>query len=485
MNAHALSWASFARGDADTLEALQNHLIAKHVAFYLSEQSGVYIFDPDDKIGATLTAPHVIGSTLRCIGAVSFIGQNGATLLPSPAKDLELGNRILARRRRFPELRAVVYDYFNMTGGIGSPYDFTTRTLYVDPPLIHDYLPDDHHDRAGHYPHLRRWLSGVPFQSPADLGNLLTFAILALVRSSLSDFPLLVLDSHTKSAGKTRIGNALHYLLHGRDAEPITFAANEDKMEFQLANYCNLIGPRAILIDNIRPKRGQRGQIRSMAFSSAANHTTISLAPKCRPKQPLFAPVLICTMNGARLEPDLRDKCLLVRLRGGSPGRPQYFHPDPLDFVRHHRALLLGEIVHLSTTLCSPPPLRSPATRFKRYEALALNYAAWLGLECNLRLGDQSYDAAALEFVALHGASHTESPTLSNLTHNLIGAAGRDLHELREAVHNFAAASDDQRAAAFGDYLRQNILGRCILSNGNPLYFELDGEKVVKMSEPA
>ena len=321
------------------------------------------------------------------------------------------------------------------------------------------------------YPHLHAWLSDIRFTAGAYAANLMGYVLACLARPILPLFPFLVLDSIDKKCGKSRVAEAIHYFLTGRVARPFTFTGDESELEKRLASSCGKPGPNLIMIDNVRPKRGQSGVIRSQFFAAAVTCPTPTVRPVYgRASIPVDWPIIILTMNEAVVEQDLSDR--VVRVVLSDPGR--YFDPDPLEYAKLHLQELRAEALHLLSQIVLRPDFHQ-LTRFHDFEQVATVGAGLFNMQTN-------YDASQLDTPdalvrELHAAVQElgERATTEALAVHL--RMGRDyLPELASHLRRHNAVNDEAQGRVLGALL-QKYRGRRYALHGQQFTLQLCGDR--------
>lgn len=304
------------------------------------------------------------------------------------------------------------------------------------------------------YPHLRRWFSSIEFTDERYRANLYGWVLASLARPVCEQFPFLLVDGAERKVGKSTVAEAICYFLSGEAASPITHTGDESEFEKRVAGKCGRPGPNVIYIDNVRPKRGATRSIRSQLLATAATNAFPSIRPVYgRKPVRLDFPILIFTMNDGSVENDLHDRALRVVL-GGQAGR--YFDPNPLEYVKQHRAALLSEATHLLSTVRVDGEFKH-VTRLGTWERVATRAAAVLGFttDYNPDAGDTS-DALVKELDAVIQGLNSENggraPTLSEIA-GRVTQCGSSLPELTELLRRNPAVTSAQQ----GNAIRKEI----------------------------
>jgi hypothetical protein len=308
------------------------------------------------------------------------------------------------------------------------------------------------------FPHLHALFGGLLFADEVMHANLLGTLCAMFARTALREFPILILDAAQKSSGKTVTASTLGYLLTGREQAPITYSGNEHEFEVRLGDFAHLPGPHVIHIDNVRAKTGQISRIRSQALSAAVHRHCIKTRKLHEGLAPLFDPIFLFTMNGARVEGDLADKVVTLSLRR-PPGADIHrkIMPWPMDYARAHRLEILAEIFSILRGLkLDGLDVSVQHTRFYHFEQIMIKSSKVLGLEASLDPARvRTADVCVVELLHLIG---DELPVecaagrvpIKALADKLEASPG--VKELNEILSS-ASRSQKGKREAFRDYL--------------------------------
>lgn len=317
------------------------------------------------------------------------------------------------------------------------------------------------------YPHLRRLFSALEWRHPTYRANLYGLLCAMVARSTMSEFPLTVLDGTSRKVGKTAVAGALHHILQGAPMSPLTHTGDEESLEKRIAGRCGEPGPVCLVFDNVRPKRGQTGSIRSQFFAVATTCAVPSLrGPYKKKPLPLNYPILILTMNDASVETDLHDRIVRVVL-GGEPGR--FLDPHPTEYAESYRPEILAEIQAILSGIDLAAPFKCQ-TRMPLFERIAVQSAAALGLTaCFDPDAIDTPDVAAKELLALVRDLQEESeraPTWAQLAEHLRVAG--NLVELRSVLQRSQASTTRAQGRVLRAFV-SDLLKRDIHVDGQPL----------------
>jgi hypothetical protein len=208
-------------------------------------------------------------------------------------------------------------------------------------------------ERVGAFPLLRQLWSGLLFADPLYEHNLAAFTCAMFARTACRAWPLMVLDGFAgtgKSCGKSTVAQVLSCLIHGTEPAPLTYSGSEDELEKRIGSHAGRPGPNVLWFDNIRGKSGQANRIHSMSLASLTSAHAIKARRLYSDPVPVFDPICIFTMNGARVEADLADRIIRIGLTlpKGERHRPVYIDGAPaMDWALDHRRELVTEIVSI------------------------------------------------------------------------------------------------------------------------------------------
>lgn len=426
-------------------------------------------------------APDAAGHQLAAAFELQLTNAEGEPV-PLPPNVRNLGAAIQARAAELlPGIKNVVHGpVFHVEGDrlvlAKEGLDTVRRELVLAPrdPLILPPVDES-------YPHHHAVFSGLLFPDPVHLANLLGISGAMSCRTGIDEFPMILIDSAQKSSGKSKIAEALCYLLLGQETPSVTYTGSEADFEVKLGARALLPGPQPIFVDNVRAKRGGAAHISSQAISSGV-HRHFSMVHKMYKGQvPLFDPIFILTMNGARVEGDLSDKAVIVTVYRPSDGNcHRAIIPHPPDYVREFRPNLLAERLHILSRI-RLDPINTSGTqtgRFYIFEQVAVKYAAALGLQASfspdrVRTADTGVDELlGLLHSDLEASLAAGRVATKSLTEHI--TANPDLRELN-AVLRCASRSLKGKVEALREFLLNFHHKRKYLWKGTVYALEVDG----------
>ena len=448
-----------ANTDAYTAEFLRA-LAASGRVFFAEEANRVYVLG---RFGPIRLAkfPKEAGETLVSAGIVQ-----PATGDPKSARET-LGQLVFENGPAFPRLAGVLSGPTVYLAQAGTVERATTPTR-VNPDLtVTVYLPGPTPPAPDPtHPHLRAAWSGLQWASPTDYANWLGAVCAAVSRPALAACPLYLLDSPRKSSGKTTAARALALLLTGRAPKPLTFTGTQETLEKRLGIHVEHPGPFIVLFDNVAPKQGSDGLIRSQFLSTAVSSHVSYPHVMYKGPAPLFDPVFVLTANDGHVEQDLGDKVVRFGLTLPTGTLARHLLPHPEEYVAAHRLAILAEVFDVLSDVVLPPGhtavpglIRPLHTRFYDWEQVVLQSAAALGLHADFDpAGLPTTDTFLLELVELFDAAPA-GLTASDLVHK---ATTQDM--TRSAVHAAILAqpakSVEKRAAWLAQHLHHYYLSR-------------------------
>jgi hypothetical protein len=307
-------------------------------------------------------------------------------------------------------------------------------------------------------PHLKAWFKGFLFKSKAHHGNLIGWAAAAFVRPFLQEFPILLIDAKLKSTGKTQLMSSLHYLLTGENCQPMIHTGSEEDMERRLSHRGGMKpGPIMLCLDNIRPKQNARRTIRSQ-FLCACSTTFVIQGRKLHGIVPVGPVLIMATMNGGQVEPDLSDRTWKISLTRPRTQSHRKLIPHPVEYVKQYRSELVSEIIYLLTNKPFAPPATF-STRFYNAEHIVQHVTDQLGLEWGLDHSVESADASVKQLYHLINDLGGE-PKLTEILHRVDIERKRlpDLAEVCEGLERVAHGREQElRAVLIDNYLGQKF----------------------------
>lgn len=213
---------------------------------------------------------------------------------------------------------------------------------------------------------LEKTLADFCWKSAADKINFIGILITALTMNHwIGRHPLVVFSSNKPGAGKSLLGRLLAVLIEGKNPVTLSFNANDEELEKNLAARIDA-GDRIVIIDNAR-KPHRVSEISSMvlersisdarlAFRRLGTNSSIS-----RDNDVAFC----LTMNHAELGKDLRRRSLPVNLEQQANVRSVRFPiGDLIGFALEHRLEILAELAGMVErwVKAGKPQVEDPAT---------------------------------------------------------------------------------------------------------------------------
>lgn len=341
-------------------------------------QRGEYLFrSPDgrvilrlDEVTRAFSTPQSLGERLVACGLFRFINpMTGAEIMPTGRMLSALG--ALVEVAALPTLKS--------SARLDCPYFDGASWLNMEPGYKHGVLFDGDarvwtkHDPEHKYPHLRTMFSGV---NTDDQSKKLLQCLLCLMvgRAGLPEFPLIMIDAESKNSGKTRTAQGMRHVVSEEGTPPIN---DIRRLNQQSGGLAWKPGPTVLLFDNIGSK------VFSEHLSSAVHDEHLTVEPKHLGLSKVFFPVMIFTLNQGKVEHDLGDKCVFIRLNRPETVPPEgavIMDPDPERYAKQYRLRILDEVRHV---LNESAPLEldefTPQTRFVDWERCLRGVAKTLG----------------------------------------------------------------------------------------------------------
>jgi len=404
----------------------------------------------------------MVGASLTC-GHVLRVVENDGGGIPAEAHRRNLGRSILSTLASYPgtwpNVETVAHaPVWHVIGDHLEPAPSGLNVVSRELVLAAD-LPAVMPAVDPAYPHLHRLFSGLTMIDDVYRGNLLGLLCAMFTRTGIREFPIVLLDAAAKSSGKTATASALGMVLTGREVKPITYSGTEHEFEVRLGTYAHAPGPHVVHVDNVRAKQGSVSRIRSQVMSAAVHTHATKVRKLHEGVAPLFDPIFIITMNGARVEGDLADKSVIMCLhRPASVDVHRPLIPHPLEYAREHRLAIVAEVYSVLSKIKLPAITEDRLhTRFYRFEQIMRESAKMLGIEASLapdrvRVADICVDEL-LNLLAdeFPGQTQVELRSVFEMLEAQPGV--RELNEIMSA----ASRSRKGRQVAFSEYLETNM----------------------------
>lgn len=423
----------------------------------------------------TVSKPSRLGHMLHYTGILRVTSANGgAVAISTLPKYLDrLGMSLFYDHRTTAEIptvdMVVKHPAFRLEGKDEhralAPVPTGGGIMALNPEIIPKLLL---HDVDPGYPHLRRWFSLLSWPIACHQNNLLAFILAGLVRCDIKSFPFLLIDAYKRNSGKTRVARAIGRFLTGDDIQSMVYTGNEAMLERRMGHVIGRPGPAVVAFDNVRAKRGQAQQIRSQLIAAMSTSMAINVDTKYRDPQPVFAPILMFTMNGAAVEQDLADRAIVVRL-----GTWTTDDAAPDEYCDLHLNALRAEACHLLNHL-HVPQLDVYHTRHHQFEEVAVAATAKLGLPCDFDPASTgSVDPIASELYYLFTDIEASGRKMNgSRLSDLVGAinAAPELIELNELLRVIPRPKPG-KAPALADWLELNICNKKFLVDSHVISF--------------
>lgn len=467
--------------DRQSFEEFMGRLGETGVVFRPADEEVRGVFVLRGRQVETLTNAEELGNFLLYSWAVEIVNGEGNPL-PFQRAARVLGTAVICGRGGLPALRGLMRSpCYRISEGrlVERPvgYDAVSGVLVLaaEFPSFGDVDPS--------YPHLKALFSGITYADEVYHGNLMGILAASVARTAIDEFPVILIDAAQKSSGKTQVASAIRLLVNaGMDLGPIVYSGNEQEFEVRMGSYAGKPGPNVIHIDNVRAKQGGINRIRSQALSASVHGHTVRVRRLHVGPVPLHDPVVIFTMNGARVEGDLADKSVgvsLIRPPGSDVHRA--ILPHPTSYVHKNQMAILAEIHDIIKKVeIKPIGEVHSDTRFYIFEQIVRSAAGLLGMKASfdpsiVRTSDITVDELLnlLHDEALLVDGKVGIQKLSDVLQ-----ANPGVKELNEMV-SATSRSNKGRPAALRDYLLNNLAGHTYRWSGQVVKIDLDGSDLV------
>lgn len=463
-----------------------DRLAATGHLFKYDDHEVVVALSPDLDQLWVLTSWAALGDYLLSSKMVRIIGQNGDSLGINPVNCSLLGKIVGYNNSRLPRmsqlLRSPAYR-LTSSGALedrAAGYDPISGTVVVPSSDPLDVVGEEVDPT---YPHLNTIFSGLLFTDTVYKANLIGLLCAMAARSAIREFPLILIDSRQKSSGKTAVASAMrHVIMGGAEEGSITYSGTEQEFEVRLGAFAGKPGPIVIHVDNVRAKQGGISRIRSQVLAASVHSHVVRCRQLYKGPTPLADPVVLITMNGARVEGDLADKSVVIALvRPPGPDNHRALTPHPLDYAREHRLGILAEI----RSILSKVNLNEKAnysTRFYQFEGVVLQAAKLVGLEASfdparVRSTDVCLDEL-LHLIQDEKLMEADSTVSIQKVCNTIQASP-GIRELNEVLSSSSRAVSG-RVQVLTDYLQDNVDGHTFRWCGKVVRLDLqEGHLVI------
>ncbi len=246
---------------------------------------------------------------------------------------------------------------------------------------------------------LDRALTGFRWKADADRVNFVGALLTALTMPSWGrGHPFLAINGNKAGVGKTTLARTLAAIAEGSEPSAISFIANEDEMEKQLATRIDA-GDRIVIVDNAKTSAPISSAVleRSitaprLVFRRLGSNSEIARAQN----DVLF----VLTMNMTQLGPDLRRRALPLNLEvTGNVRHAGYTVDDPVGAVLAARADILGELagmvvrwVEAGMPVPEDAATHSTSAAWARQVDGILRHAGMLGFLSNQAESEHAFD---------------------------------------------------------------------------------------------
>lgn len=257
-------------------------------------------------------------------------------------------------------------------------------------------------------------LGGFHWKADADRVNFLGALLTALTMPLWGrGHPFLAINGNKPGVGKTTLARVLAAVAEGAEPPTVSFIANEEEMEKQLATRVDA-GDRVIIVDNAKSNAPITSSVLERSIT-APRLTFRRLGSNTEISRPQNDVLFVLTMNMTQLGPDLRRRALPVNLElSGNARRAEYAADDPIGEALAARNDLLAELAGMVTAWNDAgQPIPDDAARHstgaawaRRIDAI-LRHAGFRGFLSNQAESEHAFDAdydVLREVCALHHA---------------------------------------------------------------------------------
>ena len=218
----------------------------------------------------------------------------------------------------------------------GTEIDPVTPTLPAGETVL-DRLP----------PLLRQLLAGFCFKTASDLTNFVGLMLTGLLANHFLDGSKAValLDGNQPGVGKTLACRVFGIVIDGEDPHLIDYTPNDEELRKRICATLRSGLQSVLVFDNAKQASGLPISSAVIESNSVARNITIRLLGTntnfSRPNDVSWC----ITMNQTQVSPDLMSRGLPIRLAYEGPtGSRTFSGPEPLDFARQNRLVLLAEL---------------------------------------------------------------------------------------------------------------------------------------------
>lgn len=382
--------------------------------------------------------------------------------------------RAILDRQHWPgvrEVRGVVnWPIINSRGEIvANGYDPVSQVLVVDAPQTALGAGGDVVQAADK---LLDVIYDFPFLKVDDRTAWLAALLTGLVRFACEGpVPLFVIEANCQGTGKTLLADVLGVLLTGETLPRMPWTRDGDEARKRITSVA-LRGEPLMLLDNITHTIGG-SELAALLTGTRwtdrllGSNSTLS----CR-----VDTVWIATSNGAAFDPDMARRVLPIRLETDlehPEQRTGFRHPRLLEYVKQHRAELLGAALTILRGWIDagkPLPVLPPFGSYEGWSDWVRGPLVWMGLPDPIQTRDGITQSTPERQAVFELASWIESHRIFDhdpwpTAAELVAQARLDANSgLREAIEVLCGTLDARRLGnKLKPWLRRNVGGKRIV----------------------
>lgn len=332
-------------GISSKIQRFYDELIPCNVLFFKADEETIYIGDGCVRPRPILNERAFIGEILNVVDFRAPVqakyvgGPTEKSVQLRPEEGLAFFHSSL--KRRLPTLASIVHEpAVVLVGGkpqITKPgYDPSTQVYYWQKRPAQVYEPKFTFER------LRECFSGVPFEKPEYLANVIAILLGAIVLDRTIESPLLTVTGNQPGVGKTKLCASIGLILTGNEPAPVGYEAEEMVKQ---VGACFREGQRFILIDNVTTSGERSYKNNQLATFLTQGHSKrvreLGVSRRIGQEGVLFA----LTANHCELGEDLAVRALMVKLYREETG---LMTPYVFDYAHEHSHEIYCELLGLA-----------------------------------------------------------------------------------------------------------------------------------------
>ncbi|MDP2309919.1 MAG: hypothetical protein Q8P18_28130 [Pseudomonadota bacterium] len=218
---------------------------------------------------------------------------------------------------------------------VGKPGYHPASGIFYDGPEVHP---------AEGVTHLLTAVQDFPWKDTVDMVNFIGALLTALTMPHWGrGHPFLAINGNKPGVGKSTLARVLGVVAEGSEPTTVTFSANEEEFEKQLATRVEC-GDRVVVIDNAKTSK----PIQSPVLERCITDTRLNfrrLGGNTAISRPTNDVLFVLTMNLTQMGPDLRRRALPLNLAiDGDIRRYPYRSDDPVGDALDGRVAVVAEL---------------------------------------------------------------------------------------------------------------------------------------------